>query len=256
MARACSAASMWAWRLPVRTASSSAARLGKRRYRVAMPTRAWRAICSSGPPGPGRRTPAGRLRRWPRGCAGRRGAMAVALGGRRSSWEQCTRNTEAYLRIVPDERSTGESPPFMEGVVTMTTNVETTGRDAVLVQDAAQIQMMGLPVLEALPARGCPTSGSTPSSWSTRAGSVSPSCRAWTPGIPTEASTTCGTSWRGRPAPATAPARAAPSSGRDCPRARSWRSGRGGAPGMPRGSAPRSVRRAWATPSGEACCSG
>ena len=38
----------------------------------------------------------------------------------------------------------------------MTTNVETTGRDAVLVQDAAQIQMMGLPVLEALPARGVP----------------------------------------------------------------------------------------------------
>ena len=38
----------------------------------------------------------------------------------------------------------------------MTTNVETTGRDAVLVQDAAQIQMMGLPVLEALPTRGVP----------------------------------------------------------------------------------------------------
>ena len=38
----------------------------------------------------------------------------------------------------------------------MTTNVETTGRDAVQVQDAARIQMMGLPVLEALPARGVP----------------------------------------------------------------------------------------------------
>lgn len=38
----------------------------------------------------------------------------------------------------------------------MTTNVETTGREAVQVQDAAQIQMMGLPVLEALPARGVP----------------------------------------------------------------------------------------------------
>ena len=38
----------------------------------------------------------------------------------------------------------------------MTTNVETTGRDAVLVQDATRIQMMGLPVLEALPARGVP----------------------------------------------------------------------------------------------------
>jgi hypothetical protein len=44
----------------------------------------------------------------------------------------------------------------MGGVVVMTTNVETTGRDAVLVQDAARIQMMGLPVLEALPARGVP----------------------------------------------------------------------------------------------------
>jgi len=44
----------------------------------------------------------------------------------------------------------------MEGVVAMTTDVETTGREAVQVQDAAQIQMMGLPVLEALPARGIP----------------------------------------------------------------------------------------------------
>jgi quercetin 2,3-dioxygenase len=44
----------------------------------------------------------------------------------------------------------------MEGVVAMTTDVETTGREAVLVQDAARIQMMGLPVLEALPARGVP----------------------------------------------------------------------------------------------------
>jgi quercetin 2,3-dioxygenase len=38
----------------------------------------------------------------------------------------------------------------------MTTNVEMTGRDAVQVQDAAQIRMLGLPVLEALPARGVP----------------------------------------------------------------------------------------------------
>ena len=38
----------------------------------------------------------------------------------------------------------------------MTTKVETTGRDAVLVEDAAQIRIMGFPVLEALPARGVP----------------------------------------------------------------------------------------------------
>jgi quercetin 2,3-dioxygenase len=44
----------------------------------------------------------------------------------------------------------------MEGVVAMTTKVETTGRDAVLVEDAARIRIMGFPVLEALPARGVP----------------------------------------------------------------------------------------------------
>jgi redox-sensitive bicupin YhaK (pirin superfamily) len=35
----------------------------------------------------------------------------------------------------------------------MTTEVETTGRDAVLVEDAAVIRMMGMPVLEAVPSR-------------------------------------------------------------------------------------------------------
>jgi quercetin 2,3-dioxygenase len=38
----------------------------------------------------------------------------------------------------------------------MTTEVETTGRDAVRVEDAARIRMMGIPVLEALPLRGVP----------------------------------------------------------------------------------------------------
>ena len=38
----------------------------------------------------------------------------------------------------------------------MTTEVETTGRDAVQVVDAAGIRIMGFPVLEALPARGVP----------------------------------------------------------------------------------------------------
>jgi quercetin 2,3-dioxygenase len=41
-------------------------------------------------------------------------------------------------------------------VVAVTTEVETTGRDAVRVEDAALIRMMGFPVLEALPARGVP----------------------------------------------------------------------------------------------------
>jgi hypothetical protein len=44
----------------------------------------------------------------------------------------------------------------------MTTEVETTGRDAVLVEDAARIRIMGLPVLEALPARGVPYQLSDP----------------------------------------------------------------------------------------------
>jgi redox-sensitive bicupin YhaK (pirin superfamily) len=38
----------------------------------------------------------------------------------------------------------------------MTTEVKTTGRNAVLVEDAALIRMMGVPVLEAVPSRGAP----------------------------------------------------------------------------------------------------
>jgi quercetin 2,3-dioxygenase len=44
----------------------------------------------------------------------------------------------------------------------MSTEVETRGRDAVLVEDAALIRMMGLPVLEALPTRGVPYQRSDP----------------------------------------------------------------------------------------------
>ncbi len=38
----------------------------------------------------------------------------------------------------------------------MSTEVATTGRDAVLVEDAALVRMMGMPVLEAVPSRGAP----------------------------------------------------------------------------------------------------
>jgi redox-sensitive bicupin YhaK (pirin superfamily) len=38
----------------------------------------------------------------------------------------------------------------------MTTELKTTGRDAVLVEDAALIRMMGMPVLEAVPSRQAP----------------------------------------------------------------------------------------------------
>jgi redox-sensitive bicupin YhaK (pirin superfamily) len=44
----------------------------------------------------------------------------------------------------------------MEGVVAMTTGIKTTGREAVLVEDAALIRMMGMPVLEAVPSRQAP----------------------------------------------------------------------------------------------------
>src|SRR5688500_14973054 len=40
----------------------------------------------------------------------------------------------------------------------MATEVETTGREAVLVEDAAQIRVMGFPILEPLPSRGVPYS--------------------------------------------------------------------------------------------------
>jgi hypothetical protein len=144
----------------------------------------------------------------------------------------------------------------MEGVVTMTTNVETTGRDAVLVQDAAQIQMMGLPVLEALPARGVPYQRVDPfllvHESRFRLSELS--------GLDTrhphrgfdnlwyilEGSASTGHST----GPDGAIERAR------LPKGALLALRTGGAPGMPRGSAPRSMRRDWATPSSEACCSG
>ena len=143
--------------MSARTASSSAARLGKFRYEGgdADPGLAgdllqggFQAVVAEHLPGgfdDGVAVALGVAPQWP---------WRWAVGGRHG--RSVPGNTEAYLRIVLDERSTGGPPPFMEGVVAMTTNVETTGREAVLVQDAARIQMMGLPVLEALPARGVP----------------------------------------------------------------------------------------------------
>src|SRR4029450_4864988 len=149
---------MWAWRLSARTASSSSTRLGKRRYRVAMPTPARRAISSSGASRPWSQntcraaaTMASRLR-W----ASRRSRVA----GR---WVLGPSAVVIPSRIPGIRRPTsalccstdwiGGSPPVMEGVVAMTTELKTTGRDAVLVEDAALIRMMGMPVLEAVPSR-------------------------------------------------------------------------------------------------------
>src|SRR4029453_8826583 len=50
----------------------------------------------------------------------------------------------------------GGSPPVLEGGGGMTTEPKTPGRDAVLVEDAAQIRMMGMPVLEPVPSHQAP----------------------------------------------------------------------------------------------------
>jgi hypothetical protein len=62
------------------------------------------------------------------------------------------------VKVRPPARLSTHPTRSIQG----TTEVETTGRDAVLVEDAARIRMMGLPVLEALPARGVPYELSDP----------------------------------------------------------------------------------------------
>lgn len=76
----------------------------------------------------------------------------------------------------------------------MSQQVETTSRDAVLVEDAQTIRMMGLPVIEALPSAGAPYELTDRSSSCTRDASASPTWRVSTRGIRTAGSTTSGTS--------------------------------------------------------------
>jgi quercetin 2,3-dioxygenase len=62
-----------------------------------------------------------------------------------------------------DQTSTGGIEPAIHGygpgkreMRNMREQVEEAGRDAILVEDAARIRVMGMPVLEALPSRGAP----------------------------------------------------------------------------------------------------
>ena len=83
-------------------------------------------------------------------------------------------------------------------------------RDVVLVEDAHVRPMMGIEVLEPVPARTSRTSSRTRTSSSTRRRSRSiRSARRWTRPTPTAGSTTSGTSSRAPRARATAPGRAA-----------------------------------------------
>ena len=89
----------------------------------------------------------------------------------------------------------------------MATTTATIERDAVLVEDAHVRPMMGLEVLEPVPARNVPYELSTRSSSSTRRPCRSTrSGRSSTPPIRIVGSTTSGTSSRATRAPATAPA--------------------------------------------------
>ena len=179
-----------------------------------MPTPAWRAICSSGASRPWSQNTCRAASTMASRCAlgvAPQCAVGWAVGGRhgRSATPGIRRLASHCAGREVDRRATsvygrsgGDDQPMLE----------TTGREAVLVQDAARDPDDG-----AAGAGGAARPGSAlPAGRPVPPGPREPvptfrSCRASTPGIPTEASTTCGTSWRGRPAPATAPARAAPS---------------------------------------------
>jgi hypothetical protein len=132
--------------------------------------------------------------------------------------------------------------------------VEETSRDAILVEDAHVRPMMGFEILEPLPARSVPYERVDPFILVHEARFRLSELQdvdtkhphrgfdnLWYI-LPGSASTGHSTEQR--------------SSGLDCPRARSWRSGPGVARGTRRRSARSGATRAWATPSGGACCSG
>lgn len=62
--------------------------------------------------------------------------------------------------------------------------IETDARDAVSVEDAATISMMGFSVIEAFPSRAAPYDLTDPFILVHEARSASPTWRAWTRGIP------------------------------------------------------------------------
>jgi len=94
---------------------------------------------------------------------GQRSARASSLGRRRRDERSLGRSADVmgeYGGLPPHSTSTspagGELTAAGSKGAGMNTKVETTGRDAVLVEDAARIRVMGTPILEALPSRGAP----------------------------------------------------------------------------------------------------
>ena len=143
-----------------------------------------------------------------------------------------------------------------KGSRTMHHQVEETSRDAILVEDAHIRPMMGFEILEPLPSRSVPYGQVDPFILVHEARFQLSKLQDVDTKHRTVGSTTCGTSWMGRPAPATARDPRERSNAHSCPRARCWRSGPGRAPGTPRGSARSSARKDSATRSGAACSSG
>jgi hypothetical protein len=134
--------------------------------------------------------------------------------------------------------------------------VEGTEREAVLVEDAALIRMMGFPVLEALPSRSVPYERLDPFilvhearfrlSDMTNVDTKHPHRGFDNVWYVIEGSASTGHS----------PGLVGRSSVRGSPPERSWRSGRVVGPGTPRRSGRTRSRRAAATSSSEASCSG
>src|SRR6266540_1472724 len=102
VARACSAASTWAWTVSARTASSSATRPGKWLFGVPVPPRHGGRSAPAAPSGRGRRTPAGL----------HQDGVAVVLGVAVSGLAGGGRSA---LVIPPGYREFGGLPPHCAG---------------------------------------------------------------------------------------------------------------------------------------------
>ena len=97
----------------------------------------------------------------------------------------------------------------------MRQEVEETGRDATLVEDAAWIRVMGTPILEALPSRGAPYEQVDPFILVHEGRfRLSPEMSTKDTKHPHRGFTTSGTCWKARSAPATTLDPAEPWSGR------------------------------------------
>ena len=138
----------------------------------------------------------------------------------------------------------------------MSEQVEETERDAVLVEDAALIRMMGFPVLEALPSRMVPYERVDPFILVHEGRMRLSDVGKVDTKHPHRGFDNLWYVIEGSASTGHSTGRTERSSARACPRERSSRSGPGEVPGMPRGSGKTRSARATATPSSAACCSG